>query len=363
MRDDELCKLLGLQIKDLHKLCGKLKEDRMLAVHTRPEQKEGQQRPVNRTYYYVDFRATIDAVKFRMHGIVKEVEKKMNKDASTKGYACPRCSKRFSILDAVDLERNEMELFLCDRCSAVLVEDDDSVESKTSQERLGRLMEQIAKIVDFLKKIDDVSVPPNDFDTAIANSVPVPKDKNQLAAAQFVPVNVAAKKSNAAAQPNLEISITNASEKSAAELVAEQQRRQQQAEKNALPVWHTQSTVDMGQGLMKEAQAVVKEEEVKVEEEKEVVGEGEPQPDAIEQYYALLAQQQAAEEAEEEEEEEDEEEEDDEFEEVVVTPSLRVEGEEGGEGEEEEGPPVKKVKAEEVVEEEDSEEEVDFEDV
>lgn len=48
-------------------------------------------------------------------------------------------------------------------------------------------------------------------------------------------------RANAAA---LEISITSTSDKTAAELVAEQAKKQSQAEKNALPVWHTQSTVD-----------------------------------------------------------------------------------------------------------------------
>jgi transcription initiation factor TFIIE subunit alpha len=32
VRDDELARLLGLVTKDVHKLCGKLKEDRMLSV-------------------------------------------------------------------------------------------------------------------------------------------------------------------------------------------------------------------------------------------------------------------------------------------------------------------------------------------
>ena len=36
LRDDELAKLLGLVTKEVHKLCGKLKEDRMLAVYTAP---------------------------------------------------------------------------------------------------------------------------------------------------------------------------------------------------------------------------------------------------------------------------------------------------------------------------------------
>ena len=51
--------------------------------HTRLESKENQQRPVNRTYYYVDFRATIDVVKYRMHKVVRDVERKMNKVSST----------------------------------------------------------------------------------------------------------------------------------------------------------------------------------------------------------------------------------------------------------------------------------------
>lgn len=33
LRDDDMGYLLGLQTKDLHKLCGKLKEDRMLHVY------------------------------------------------------------------------------------------------------------------------------------------------------------------------------------------------------------------------------------------------------------------------------------------------------------------------------------------
>jgi len=127
--------------------------------HNRPEQKEGQQRPTNRTYYYVEFRSTIDAVKYRMHGVVKDVEKKMNKDADTKGYVCPYCQKRFSILDAMSVARDEMGLFVCDRCNTTLVDDDDSAEVKTSQERLGRLMEQMKKIIDMLKLIDEIVVP------------------------------------------------------------------------------------------------------------------------------------------------------------------------------------------------------------
>lgn len=84
----------------------------------------------------------------------------MNKDADTKGYVCPYCQKRFAVLDAVSLEQDQEDgLFLCDRCPTKLVDDDDSAEVKTSQERLGRLMEQMKRIIELLKLIDDVVVP------------------------------------------------------------------------------------------------------------------------------------------------------------------------------------------------------------
>src|SRR5690606_887818 len=101
----------------------------------------GQQRPVNRTYYYVDFRAAIDAIKYKMHEVTKELEKKMNKDADTKGYVCPRCDKQFTALDAMTLI-NPFGLFECDRCNTELVDDNDSAEVHTSQERLGRFNDQ-----------------------------------------------------------------------------------------------------------------------------------------------------------------------------------------------------------------------------
>jgi transcription initiation factor TFIIE subunit alpha len=141
---------------------------------------------------------------------------------------------------------------------------------------------QIEKIERFLREVDQVQIPFNDFDHAIANSVPVPKDKNQLQSAQFVPVSQSgqggANRQNA--QQALEISITSSSEKTTEELKAEQQRKQQQAEKNALPVWHTQSTVQPGAvtnaGLKEAAERAARErdgvgiarKEAEAEEEK-----------------------------------------------------------------------------------------------
>lgn len=255
--------------------------------HSRPEQKDGQQRPVNRTYYYIEFRSTIDGIKYRVYKLAELVRRSVNNGAETKGYVCPHCSKRFALLDAVTLEFDEAGLFLCDRCSNALVDDEESTETKLGHEKIQRMNRQIEKIERFLREVDTVQIPLNDFDNAIANSVPVPRDKNSLSSAQFVPVNGGKGGAGRPAQQQaIEISITSSSEKTADELRAEQLRKQQQAEKNALPVWHTQSTVIPGQitnaGIKEAGERAARErdgiglarKEAEAEEKRDVQEEG-----------------------------------------------------------------------------------------
>jgi len=264
--------------------------------HSRPEQKDGQQRPVNRTYYYIEFRSTIDGIKYRVYKLAELVRRSVNNGAETKGYVCPHCSKRFALLDAVTLDFDESGLFLCDRCSNALVDDEESTETKLGHEKIERMNRQIEKIERFLREVDTMQIPLNDFDNAIANSVPVPRDKNSLAISQFVSIGNGNCKGGGsgggggagrpAQQQAIEISITSSSEKTADELRAEQLRKQQQAEKNALPVWHTQSTVSPGQitnaGIKEAAERAARErdgvglarKEAEAEEKREVQEEG-----------------------------------------------------------------------------------------
>ena len=339
---------------------------------------------MNRTYYYIEFRSTIDGIKYRVYRLAELVRRSVNNGADSKGYVCPHCSKRFALLEALSLDTDEQGVFCCDRCQHTLIEDEESAETKLGHEKIQRMNRQIEKIERFLREVDTVQIPLNDFDTAISNSVPVPRVG--LSAAQFVPMSTRADGSVAHrnAQHAIEISITSSSEKSADELRAEQLRRQQQADKNALPVWHTQSTVVPGQatnaGIKEEAERAARlrdgiglarrEAEAAAEEKVAAAsmtsgGGGGGGGDAIAEYYAALAAQKAQEEAEEREEdedsededEEDEDEEDEEFEDLLrndeapTVKKARIEP-----------PPPPKVELKKEIEE-DSDEEVDFEDV
>lgn len=175
----------------------------------------------------------------------------------------------------------------------------------------------------------------------------------------MVPVNSATNRAPATvkgltqlAPQRIEVDLTSSEEKTAAEQAAEAERKARLAEQNALPVWHTNSTVTGEKTALGNREEAARRERdqllgsVRTEqttEDKKVVSttastEAGEINDEVAQYYAQLAQDQAKAIAKEEEdssggeEEDDDEEEEDEFEDVppATTTTTTSNGTSGG---------------------------------
>jgi transcription initiation factor TFIIE subunit alpha len=167
-----------------------------------------------------------------------------------KEYICLRCSAEWTELDVLSLVGDEG--FECQNCGAILerTEDVKGVEGieRTGHEKNSKLMAQLDNMLKLLKQIDSVEIPPNDFETAWDHKVEVTRNQNThpVRAAIAVPpkaqdITRPNAKTDAAA---LEISLTSSEEKSAAEQADEAARKAAVEKQNALPVWHTHSTVN-----------------------------------------------------------------------------------------------------------------------
>ncbi|CAG8518599.1 6052_t:CDS:1 [Cetraspora pellucida] len=53
--DENLAKGVGLTVKEIHKICGTLKEARLIKTFTKAEPKKAEQRAIPRTFYYIDW--------------------------------------------------------------------------------------------------------------------------------------------------------------------------------------------------------------------------------------------------------------------------------------------------------------------
>ncbi|CBF70053.1 hypothetical protein AN6166.2 [Aspergillus nidulans FGSC A4] len=274
---EDLAFLLGMQQKDLRKLCAKLREDRLIAVNTRAEIRDGSTRPVNREYYYIPLHPVIDAIKYKVSKLTSTIKLQYTPSQERKEYICLRCGAEWTELDVLSLYSEEG--FECQNCGAILERTEDVKGSegidRTGHEKNSKLMAQLDGMLKLLKQIDSVEIPPNDFDTAWDHKIDVVRNQhtNPTRAAVVVP-----SKKQEAVRGNLktdasalEISLTSSEEKSAAEQKEEAARKAALEKQNALPVWHTHSTVSTTAGnvssIKTEPDVKIKPELLKEEED------------------------------------------------------------------------------------------------
>lgn len=324
---EDLAFLLGMQQKDLRKLCAKLREDRLIAVNTRAEIRDGATRPVNREYYFIPLHPVVDAVKYKISKLTSTIKAQYTPSEERKEYVCLRCSSEWTELDVLSLVSEEG--FECQNCGAILertedVKGADGID-RTGHEKNSKLMAQLDGMLKLLKQIDSVEIPPNDFDTAWDHKVDI--IRNQATHPTRTAVAVPSKqqetvRGNAKTDTTaLEISLTSTEEKSAAEQAEEAARKAAVEQQNALPVWHTHSTVSTNAGNLgvKAEEGVDIKPDIKGEEEEK------PSADALDDkvaaYYAEMAREQALQAQAEASSAEEDSDEFDEFEDVGVSGS------------------------------------------
>ncbi|PYI30511.1 hypothetical protein BP00DRAFT_372791 [Aspergillus indologenus CBS 114.80] len=328
---EDLAFLLGMQQKDLRKLCAKLREDRLISVSTRAEIRDGSTRPVNREYYYIPLHPVVDAIKYKVSKLTSTIKAQYTPSEERKEYVCLRCGAEWTELDVLSLYSEEG--FECQNCGAILerTEDVKGTEGidRTGHEKNSKLMNQLDPMLKLLKQIDSVEVPPNDFDTAWDHKVDVVRNQqtNPTRASVVVPSKHGPEsvrgntKTDATA---LEISLTSSEEKSAAEQAAEAARKAAVEKQNALPVWHTHSTVSTAAGSVPLVKAENEDGDIKPiikDEDEDRKPDVDGLDDKVAAYYAemerekaLQAQQDAS--SEEDDDDEDDDEFDEEFEDV-----------------------------------------------
>ncbi|KAI7784690.1 transcription initiation factor iie subunit alpha [Diaporthe eres] len=322
LRDDDLAYLLSMTaLKDLHKLCAKLRDDRFLAIHVRSELKEGSVRPVNRTYYYIDYRQTIDFIKWRVYRLGKDMQVPTVPANERKEYVCPRCKADYTQLEVLD--NVSAQGFLCQRCNHVL--NHEAERTSAGHEKVTRLNNQLKFITDLLLRIDSVVVPDNNFEFAIQSALPVVRDaQHQVAKSTVVeqarPTSV---KGLADTGPKkIDINISNSEGPTEEEKEAERLRKEKLAKQNELPEWMSSSTVNGASFSTTGAGgAIVSNADTDKQTLKRPQALDETEAQKLSSYMENLKREQAALAAKQDESSDDEDDEGD-FEDVVATPPL-----------------------------------------
>ncbi|KAK2073666.1 hypothetical protein P8C59_007929 [Phyllachora maydis] len=246
LRDDDLAYLMKMNSKDLHKLCAGLAAQRFLVVAARQEQVENKTRPISRTYYYIDYRQAVDAIKWRWFRSSTDMQSTATAATETKDYFCPRCKAEWSQYDVLD--KWSAGGFLCHRCESVLTK--VAERASPGHQQSARMNNQFKFMTDALQQIDDAGVPECTFDKALANMRPIERAATHEAVSS-VPVDMTTKPTAVKGLANtgpkiMTVTITDGNEEQ--EAAAEARRRKEQLLANALPSWITDSSVPTNAG-------------------------------------------------------------------------------------------------------------------
>lgn len=292
-----------------------------LIRHIRSELKEGSVRPVNRTYYYIDYRQTIDFIKWRVYKLGKDMQVPSVPANERKEYVCPRCKADYTQMEVLDTVGPLG--FICQRCDHILSHEADR--TSAGHEKVTRLNNQLKFITDQLLRIDSVVVPDNDFELAIQSALPVTRDAQHQVAKSIVvePAKPTSVKGLADTGPKkIDINISNSEGPTEEEREAERLRKEKIAKQNALPSWMSSSTID---GASYSATPTAGGAASNIESDKQTLKRTQALDDSqaqeLSSYMEKLKREQAALAAKKDEESDDDDDEG-EFEDVVATPPV-----------------------------------------
>ena len=257
LTDSDLALVLGMQPKALRRICGKLKEDGLVSVHSRGEKKEGappqfnyggggppKERLFYRDWYYLNFHRAIDSLKYKLWKLNRHIESLGAPTTEKKDLICPRCKSTYTELEVMDNIGDEG--FLCHRCGHLLDAQEDT-DGPSENESMKRMNDQLAKIVGLMRQIDSTNVPENDFDHALSHALPINRtEANPAAKTQPVddvkPTLASAKGLSLAPE---KISVSVSEDGPVVQDTSEARaKREKEAKQNMLPEWISKSTIN-----------------------------------------------------------------------------------------------------------------------
>ncbi|KAF9425628.1 hypothetical protein BGZ94_007376 [Podila epigama] len=282
IKDEELALILKLTKREIHKICGKLKEDRLIKDITKHEARKPDQRPIPNTYYYLDYKIFVDVVKYKIHKMSKELDSVMSKaEVESAGYKCPACGKSYAMVDIVSDFDPELGKFLCPNDRNEL-EDETPEDEDQGQEMKTKLRENTKPIVDLLKLTDNIIIEQYTESMVHKNAQSRTHDDDDLAFAEE------------GGQQQGEIQVVFQDDNDKAAKKARETEAMKKRQQNAVPSWHAWSTVS-GEMTALGAEAAKRHDlpmdDNKADGEAEVL-ENDDGDEYYKQYYENLAQAQ-----------------------------------------------------------------------
>ncbi|KAK4685439.1 transcription initiation factor TFIIE subunit alpha, partial [Tremellales sp. Uapishka_1] len=255
MSEAQMFPIVGISAKELRQYLGILHVHRLIKRHVNKERQPIQEWKTRGTgsmhnsgkydqdklrikdvfYWYIDYREFANVVKYRVAMMRKAIDDRIKQEVGHRGYICPACQSTYDPLDLAHLFDPSTNSFHCEQCQAELVENDptliqsDDPNATTTQDRMQRFNLATAPIREGLKSVEGARLPSLNVIAWVAINV------------KTLGAEEGEEEQKEGAARKLEVRVDDDAEER--ERVERERRAEEQRSQNALPIWHTHSTV------------------------------------------------------------------------------------------------------------------------
>lgn len=238
MREDDLCDILKFDKKVLRGKLATLKADKFIVMKLKIETGEDG-KAVKMNCWFINYRIFVNIVKYKLDHMRKKMETEERDATSRSSFKCVACDKQFTDLEADQLFDPMSGEFRCTFCGASVEEDEAAMPKKDSRLLLAKFNEQMEKLYDLLRIVEDIKLAPDILDPDPESFMTNEKGEKKRGSEAMGPGGDAGGWSGEATRAaggfrteDMEVNITFGEEKNKGREVKEQ------------PTWMTESTVE-----------------------------------------------------------------------------------------------------------------------
>ena len=162
MREDDLCDILKFDKKVLRGKLATLKADKFVVMKLKIETGEDG-KAVKMNCWFINYKIFVNIVKYKLDHMRKKMETEERDATSRSSFKCVACEKLFTDLEADQLFDPMSGEFRCTFCGASVEEDEAAMPKKDSRLLLAKFNEQMEKLYDLLRIVEDIKWVQNKF--------------------------------------------------------------------------------------------------------------------------------------------------------------------------------------------------------
>lgn len=160
IREENLKARIQFDQKMLRQLLASLKAEKLVKERTITQKNENN-RTVSIIFYYINYRAVLNVVRYKIDHMRQKLESREQMDTNRAHYRCGACQSSYDMLEINRILDAESGRLICWRCHGDVLADETVVPSRTTRTAVARFNEQMTPLFSHICALNGIQLAPH----------------------------------------------------------------------------------------------------------------------------------------------------------------------------------------------------------